>query len=295
MESMEGAEGIAGAGRVADNCITPVDLNTAVSCNVTGSCNVEGVYDNAVVYKPAEIVLQNVQCHRIWEIDLFRTIAIILMVIFHLIFDLNNFAGLKINYMSGFWHWEGKASALLFIFLAGISSGFSRNTVKRGIKVLTFAMVITAATFIFYREQYIRFGILHLLGTCMVLFPLLKKINNEVLFIGAMAAAFAAIPVENITTGTGLFLPVGIMYNGFTTLDYYPLFPYISVFMLGVLVYKLHYYKKQSFLKLDYENKYISIISKKSLAIYLIHQPVLIALIFAVKYIFSILAVVIFP
>lgn len=116
---------------------------------------------------------------RIWEIDFLRAIAIILMATFHTVFDLKEFVGLDINYLSGFWYWESKASALMFIFFAGISSGFSKNTVKRGIKVLAFAIGITFVTYIFFREQYIRFGILHLLGTGMILFPLLKKMNNN--------------------------------------------------------------------------------------------------------------------
>ena len=80
---------------------------------------------------------------RIWEIDFLRAVAIILMAAFHTIYDLNEFAGMNVEYLNGFWYWEGKTSALLFIFLAGISSGLSKNTVRRGIKVLVFAMAIT--------------------------------------------------------------------------------------------------------------------------------------------------------
>ena len=221
---------------------------------------------------------------RIWEIDLLRAIAIILMVIFHTVFDLNEFVGIDINYLSGFWYWEGKSSALIFIFVAGISSGFSKNSAKRGIKVLVFAMVITLVTYIFFREQYIRFGILHLLGTCMIIFPVLKRINSLLLFISAAVIAFVAAPLQNILTDTSLLLPFGVMNRGFTTFDYYPLSPYLSVFILGVIAYKLFYYKKQSLFKFSYENKGISLISNNSLAIYLIHQPIIVAIIFAIKF-----------
>jgi len=54
---------------------------------------------------------------RIFEIDLLRTVAIILMIIFHIIYDLNEFAGIDINYKSGFWYWEGRVAALIFIFI----------------------------------------------------------------------------------------------------------------------------------------------------------------------------------
>lgn len=209
------------------------------------------------------------------------------MAIFHLVFDLNQFAGFDIDYLSGFWYWVGKAAALTFIFLAGISSGFSKNTVRRGIKVLVFAMAITLATYIFYREQYIRFGILHFLGTSMIIFPVLKRMNNILLFTSAAVIAFAAIPLNNVLLDTSLLLPFGMMYKGFTTFDYYPLSPYLSVFILGILAYKVYYYKKQSLFKFSFENKGISMISNNSLAIYLLHQPIIIATIFAIKFLMN--------
>lgn len=221
---------------------------------------------------------------RIWEIDFLRAIAIILMVIFHIVYDLNEFIGLDIDYLSGFWYWEGKTSALMFIFFAGISSGFSKNTVKRGIKVLIFAMVITLVTYIFFREQYIRFGILHLLGTGMILFPLLKKMNNILLLITAVFIALAAISIKSTLVDTGLLIPFGVMYRGFVTLDYYPIIPYLSVFILGILTYKMYYYKGQSIFKFQYKNEYLSMISKNSLAIYMIHQPVLVGMAIVINY-----------
>lgn len=220
---------------------------------------------------------------RVWEIDLLRAIAITLMVIFHTIFDLNEFLGIDIDYLNGFWYWEGKASALTFIFLAGISSGFSKSTVRRGIKVLAFAMMVTIVTYIFFREEYIRFGILHFLGTSMILFPLLKSMNNVFLLISSMTLALIAIPLKNTVAGTSFLLPFGVMYRGFTTLDYYPLIPYLSVFILGILVYKMFYYKKQSLFKFNYQNEYITMISKNSLRIYLAHQPIIVAMIFLLK------------
>ncbi|WP_342366617.1 heparan-alpha-glucosaminide N-acetyltransferase [Clostridium aminobutyricum] len=217
---------------------------------------------------------------RIWEIDFLRAIAVILMVTFHVIFDLKEFAGIDINYQSGFWYWIGKISALMFLFVAGISSGFSKNNVKRGIKILLFAVTITFVTYIFFREQYIRFGILHLLGVSMILFPLLKRMNNVLLLISAAVIAFTAVLTKGTLADTSLLLPFGISYKGFVSLDYYPISPYLSVFIIGVLAYKMYYYKRESLFKFNYKNEYISAISKNSLGIYLIHQPILVGGIF---------------
>lgn len=209
------------------------------------------------------------------------------MVIFHIVYDLNEFVDINIDYQNGFWYWEGKVSALLFIFLAGISCGYSKNNVKRGIKVLAFAMVITFITYILFREQYVRFGILHFLGISMLLFPLLKRINNLFLFTSAMVIALAAAPLKSVLADTSLLLPLGVMYRGFTSVDYYPLSPYLSMFILGILAYKLYYYKKRSLFKFSYQNEYISMISKNSLMIYLLHQPIIVGTIFLLKFLAS--------
>jgi uncharacterized membrane protein len=205
------------------------------------------------------------------------------MVTFHIAYDLNEYAGININCVSGFWYWVGKTSALTFIFLAGISSGFSKNTIRRGIKVLAYAMVITIFTYVFFKEQYVRFGILHLLGMGMVFFPLLNRMNSVYLIMSSIIIAVITIPLKNSTVSTCLLLPLGAMYKGFDTLDYYPLIPYLSVFITGIVAYKLYYYKKRSLFKFKLENNYISMISKNSLAIYMIHQPVIVMIIFLLK------------
>ena len=55
-----------------------------------------------------------------------------LMVLFHLVYDLKEFAGVNIDYQAPLWFLIGKISALLFIFISGLSSGFSRSPCKAG-------------------------------------------------------------------------------------------------------------------------------------------------------------------
>lgn len=226
----------------------------------------------------------HVKNKRIWEIDLLRAIAIILMVIFHFVYDLNEFLGIEINYRSGFWYWEGKISALIFIFISGISSGLSQNTFRRGFKVLGYGMIVTGVSYIALGDMYIRFGILHLLGTCMILFPLLKRLNIWVLAGLTMGIGLVSSYVSNISANTGLLLIFGVKHTGFRSSDYYPLIPYLAVFILGVIAFKLYYYKKQSLFKFSLHNEIISLISQKSLLIYLAHQPILIAGIYVYQF-----------
>ncbi len=225
------------------------------------------------------------QKKRIWEIDLLRGIAIILMVVFHFVYDLNIFAGVNINYSTGFWYWVGRMAAILFIFISGISSGFSSDNLKRGIKVFSFGMVVSVATYMVFQQEYVRFGILHFLGFCMIIFPLLKKLHVLVLMSMAIVISYLADPVKNILVDTSLLLPLGFRYRGFRSVDYYPLIPYLSLFILGVIAYKMYYYKRKSAFNFTLENKNINLISKYSLLIYVIHQPVIIGLILLFNYV----------
>lgn len=54
--------------------------------------------------------------NRVWEIDLLRTLAIIFMVAFHIVVDLNKLVGININYLSGFWSCLFSLSFIVIIF-----------------------------------------------------------------------------------------------------------------------------------------------------------------------------------
>jgi uncharacterized membrane protein len=221
---------------------------------------------------------------RIFEIDLFRVVAISLMITFHLVYDLTEFTNVEISFSSPLWSFIGEAAAVTFIFVAGISSGFSRNSIKRGIKVFCFGLIITIATYFFDNIEYIRFGILHFLGVAMIIFPLLNKLKKwQLLTLGVISFIIGNM-VANITVHTHLLIPLGFMYSNFVTMDYYPLFPYIAVFIFGVFIFKSYYYKGISLLNTNYNSKIIKCISKNSLKIYLIHQPILLAIIFICKF-----------
>ena len=163
---------------------------------------------------------------RIWEIDFFRGIAILLMVVFHLIFDLAVFYGYTLNYMDGFWYYEGKLSAIMFMAIAGVSSTLSVHDFRRGLVVFACGMLITLATYFYDPQTYIRFGILHLLGSCMMLFPFIKNLKSGWLLVAGTIAIASGQWMAQLTSSSSLLLPFGVTPAGFTSLDYYPLLPW---------------------------------------------------------------------
>jgi Predicted membrane protein len=225
---------------------------------------------------------------RCGEIDILRAVAIVLMVVFHLVYDLKEFAGVDIDYQAPLWFFIGKASVLLFMFISGISSGFSSSPAKRGVKVLLCGMGVTVATYLVMKDEYVRFGILHFLGVTMILSPIFLRLPKWVL--GSLAGFSLLLGLwfkEQVLT-TGLFLPFGLMYAGFRTIDYYPLFPYLAVTLTGIITYKT-FYAQSSIRNIPFsfefklKSKLIQWVSRKSLGIYLVHQPILLLIIFIVN------------
>ncbi|MHB1042702.1 MAG: heparan-alpha-glucosaminide N-acetyltransferase [Eubacteriales bacterium] len=219
---------------------------------------------------------------RVWEIDIFRGIAIILMVFFHLIYDLAEFHGVPVVYDHGPVYFAGKTAASLFIMVAGISSTLSRNNVKRGLKLVFLGFLIFIVTSIFVPGSNIIFGILQFLGVSMLLYPLFKNFNAYLVVLLGTAVILSGPYLFRITMPNNWLAPIGLLSRTFYSADYFPLFPWFGVFLYGIAMGKLLYKEKRSLLKLNAGGSPLVYLGRHSLFIYLVHQPVLLLVLLAV-------------
>ncbi|ABE51160.1 heparan-alpha-glucosaminide N-acetyltransferase [Methanococcoides burtonii] len=233
---------------------------------------------------------------RKWEIDLLRGIAITLMVFFHLLYDLYYFGYYDNDIRTGEVFLIGRAAAFLFIFVAGISLtlSFSKQLemeqtkpkfikyVKRGSKIFLWGMAITAGSYIFLREGIIIFGALHFIGVAIILsYPFLKQRSASL--VAAFLTIIAGIPLRTITIEQPWLLWIGIQPTGFRSYDYFPLIPWFGVMLMGIFTGNVLYpqYKRKFILSDISELTHIKVLTymgKRSLRIYLLHQPILIAI-----------------
>lgn len=216
---------------------------------------------------------------RLWEIDTLRGIALVLMIIFHFLFDLREFYGFPVHYNSGVYYYIGKVSAILFMLISAISCAFSSSNLKRAVKFLAVALAITIGTHLYNPAFGIKFGILHFLGMCILLYPLFKGLNKYILLVLGtiiimLGRYFSVLPVDN----NYLFL-FSLTSNTWVSADYYPLFPWLGVFLYGIALGKILYPRHQSLLKRFQGSNFFGFIGRHTLPIYLIHQPVLLLLI----------------
>ena len=236
---------------------------------------------------------------RFWEIDFLRGLAIIMMIVFHLLYDLTYFGGYNLNLHSGFWLYFARAAATIFIFLVGVSLtlSFSRSEkiqnlrkklylkyLKRGLRIFSWGLIITLMTWIFLGDGFVLFGILHLIGISIILaYPFLKlRYWNLLLGIAFIALG---IHLKNFTFGFPWLVWLGFMPDHFYTVDYFPIFPWFGVVLIGMFFGNLlypDYTRKFNLYDLSNFNfiGLFCLLGRYSLVIYLIHQPILIILLY---------------
>ncbi len=218
---------------------------------------------------------------RIWELDAFRGLCILGMIFVHAVWDLDNVflsdytPPLIYEYMIDY-------GALLFITLSGVCVTLGKHSIKRGLTVLGAAMLVSFAFFMLEPLGIgsfapVWFGILHLLGVCMLLYPLFKRLPHWCLIPIAMLFILLGRHIENIAVDFKPLLVLGFK-SGIFMSDYFPLFPNLGWFLLGAALGRLLYQQKTSlFPKFPYNNficRFLMLCGRQSLIIYILHQPI---------------------
>jgi len=233
---------------------------------------------------------------RIWEIDSLRGIGIIMMLVSNLITDLNYFNDRGGIVKSDFWGYFAIMTATIFIFLVGVSLTLSYSRakkhktkkelrmkyLKRGLKIFSWGFVITLVTWIFLREGFVIFGILHLIGISIILtYPFIKyRFWN--LLLGIFFISFG-IYLRNFTFDRYWLVWLGFIPPSFYSVDHFPIFPWLGIVLIGLFFGNLLYHNctrrvdppdlsRFSFIRL------LCFLGRHSLLIYLIHQPIIVIL-----------------
>ncbi|MBU7008031.1 heparan-alpha-glucosaminide N-acetyltransferase [Phosphitispora fastidiosa] len=230
---------------------------------------------------------------RVWELDFLRGIALILMVLFHLLYDLNEFYGYPVHYNTGVYFYIGKTAGILFIMISAISSAFSRNNFKRAVMFLGVGMLITLITHLYNPAYGIKYGILHLLGTSVLIYPLFKNLDKYILAVVGTVIIALGIYFDSTAVGNNYLFLFNLTDSQWVSADYYPMFPWLGVFFYGVCVQKLIYpdagksaagvriscVRPTLLSAMQARLDFIAFLGRHTLSVYLAHQPLLILLI----------------
>ena len=246
---------------------------------------------------------------RIYFLDELRGFAILCMIVHHAFLDVGDVLGLTWGYrifdalctvQPAFW--------AIFIIISGICSRLSRNTIKRGFVVLGAGLIITLFTAVImplfgFTGSKIYFGILHCLGSCMIitglLMPVISKINYK---LGAVISAFLFIFTYCINTGTMLFTliklpaswyqydflaPLGVYSKNFKSADYFSIIPWLFLFLFGAFIGKLAINENLPKFMYKQRSKFLCTVGKNSLWVYILHQPAIYLIMLIIAFIIA--------
>jgi uncharacterized membrane protein len=235
---------------------------------------------------------------RYFEIDVARGIAIVMMILFHTLFDLNFFGIAPVEISTGFWRYFAYATASLFLLIVGISLTISRARAEphltdrdsirkfllRGAGIFCCGLLVTVATWWYLREGFIIFGILHLIGVSVMIAPLFFRFRqwNAVIGLIVIVAGWSISTVS----GPIWLLPLGLHPPSFWSVDYTPLLPWFGLVLIGIAAGNLLYPGgKRRFSMPALRPAAIAALTflgRHSLVIYLVHQPVILSVLFLI-------------
>ena len=227
------------------------------------------------------------------ELDLLRTLAIILMIVYHLCYDLETFYGWELGmfeYPS--WMIFQKSIAALFLLLVGISFAISwdRHQRKydgwpfrflwikywlRGLGLIICGLLVSVVTYLWDPASYVRFGILHLIGMSILALPFFARLRewNAAIGIAIIALGMNMPPAYE----TELLLPLGMMPPNFFSVDYFPLIPWFGVVLIGIAIGHIVYVQHRRPTAWDDlpAPQWMVWPGRHALPVYLVHQPIL--------------------
>lgn len=227
------------------------------------------------------------RAERIWELDALRGLCIVGMVVVHFLFDLSYFGGKTLS-LPPIYQFVKQYGGILFLLISGVCVTLGRHSARRGLIVLGAGLLISAVTVGMWRlgmadrSILILFGVLHLLGVSMLLYPLFRRLPVWATALVALAIIALGFWFSTLRVESALLMPLGLRTAGLSTSDYFPLFPHFGFFLLGSVIGRTVYREKKT--RLPRVNaqcapiRFFSFCGRQSLFIYLLHQPVLYAL-----------------
>lgn len=242
--------------------------------------------------------------NRVFELDFLRGLAIIMMILHHLIYDLRYIMDLDIfawqeSYF--FEYWVRAPFVFIFLIVSGICCTFSKSNIRRSIKMGAVAIAFSAVFFIISiyskTEMYVIFNIIHILAVGTLIYSILeyleKKIIKDIrlpLLMLVVIFMWLEYPLSKLpATFMPILLPLHEQFaSGIGMADYMPLVPWIGLFFAGAVIGRIFYSQRQSLLPeppaaVRRIAGPFEFVGRNSLVFYIFHQPVLLLTLYLLR------------
>jgi len=232
---------------------------------------------------------------RFHELDIWRGTAVLAMLIYHSIYIVDFLGPREMMFPEGGWFLLARFIQWSFLLLVGMSlylsyqkyeknrlplREFYRHQLKRGVIVLCCAFLITLVTTLYVPDWRVHFGVLHFIGTAVIVINPLAKYP---LVAGLLAplSYLMSIVIRQIEWANPVGMMLGFFDPTLKALDYFPFSLWVGVPLLGIFlgwVFFRGYERQFQVTKVTSSSVFLPLqwASQYALLIYLIHVPLIV-------------------
>ncbi len=236
-----------------------------------------------------------VQRQRLPSIDALRGLAIVAMVAYHFAFDLRMLGVTHTDFEHAtFWLAARATIVTSFVTLVGISLALAGDAqvplarhLQRLARIAACALLVTIASYAIFPNTFIYFGVLHCIAVAsLAAWPLRNQ--PAIAAVAGVAIVAAGLTINDALFDSRALSWIGFMTHKPATEDYVPLFPWSGVVLLGITA---GHFLARANRRADASRpvssrapppRWLGFLGRHSLAVYMIHQPVLIGALAAV-------------
>lgn len=235
------------------------------------------------------------RAQRFAGIDALRGLAVAQMIVYHFIYDLDYFGWIDVT-MTRDQPWVAWRTAIVtqFLLLVGVSlvlrDAFrpaASDFWRRWGQIAASALLVSAGSWWLFGPRFIWFGILHFVAVALIVVRPLAPLGRVNLVLGAAVLAvglsFKHEAFETMATSW-----IGFAARKPRTEDYVPVFPWLGVVLIGAGLGEL--WRRRKFAVAaplaalnDRPPRLLAFLGRWPLTIYLLHQPILMGLLYLVK------------
>ena len=224
------------------------------------------------------------------RVDAVRGLAIVWMALYHFAFDLDHFGFIRQNfYENPVWTVQRTCIVTLFLFVVGVSQALAlaagqpwARFWRRWGQIAGCALLVSVGSWWMFPRSWISFGVLQAIAVALIVLRLSAGAGRALWLIGAVAIVlpqFVHHPFFDARWANW----TGLVTKKPTTEDWVPLFPWLGVVWWGCAAgqWLLARHPAQLAAALPAPLGPLAKLGRWSLSFYMLHQPVLIAVVAA--------------